>query len=322
MRIRSRALLTALLITLVVMLAVTFVGQVWLNVASAPGGASSPSLSPLLGASDVTPPLSAPATAPAIDGTATPDLPRKLLAASTLSEFTVTNEQGMLLGRVENVLVDFPTGRVQYAFLMFGRDPATANLFFAVPFAALDLNRQGQGFVLRGDLTDYQRQIPLSRQVLDLSPALPQDFHRDFGQTVDAFGQPLTPLPGVTPIPTVGPAKGSLVLIPQLIGWQLEDGLGRPLGIVRDFPIDPAQRLVRWAVVAPGDLPSPNTKLVPVPLSGLRFDTGDRTLRLIDGGGLQGAPGFKQDDWPDMSSAGWDTAFARYWQRRGILTHH
>ena len=139
-----------------------------------------------------------------------PTVPPKLLAASTLAQFTVTNEQGMLLGQVENALVDWPTGQVQYAFLMFGRDPATADLYFAVPFAALDLNRQGQGFILHGDLNDYQSQVPLTRQALTSRPVVRRDFHRTFRRWPSgADAQPATPMPDVTPIPTVPPVAGS-----------------------------------------------------------------------------------------------------------------
>jgi sporulation protein YlmC with PRC-barrel domain len=321
MRIPSSALLLALLAILVLALVVTLVGQIRLQAAPAPGG--TPPAGALSGAvtANATPVLVGPATAPAAAGTGTPGSPRKLLTASTLSQFTVTNEQGMLLGQVENALVDLPTGQVQYAFLMFGRDPAMANLFFAVPFAALDLNRQGQGFILHGDLNDYQSQVPLSRQVLALTPVLPRDFHRVFGARSGSGGQPATPLPGVTPIPTVGPAQGPLVLIPQLIGSPLRNGQGQSLGLIQDFPIDPKQRVIRWAVVVPGDPASANKKLVPVPLAALRLDAAAKTMLLdVDPATVWVAPGFGQDNWPDTYIPGWDAPFVAYWQRQGILT--
>ena len=321
MRIPPRALLPALLAMLVVALVVMLIGQILPQAASAPGGMPSTGGPSGTAVANSLPVLAAPATAPAAVGTVTPVLSRKLLAASTLSQFTVTNEQGMLLGQVENVLVDLPTGQVQYAFLMLGRDPATANLFFAVPFASLDLNRQGQGFILHGDLNDFQRQVPLSREVLALTPVLPSDFHRVFGAVSGADGQPVTPFPGVTPIPTVGLSQGPLVLIPQLIGRPVQNRQGQALGAIQDFPIDPKQRTVRWAIVVPANPPGAKNNLVPVPLVDLQLPAGAKTMLLdADPATLGAAPGFGDDNWPDTSAVGWDAPFASYWQQQGVLT--
>jgi sporulation protein YlmC with PRC-barrel domain len=320
MRIPTRAWTAALIVILLVALALTLLLQLRPQAANLPTPPAQATAAAYQAPPSQTPVLFVPAAvSPSASGT--PAAPAKLLAASTVADFTVTNQQGMLLGQLENVAVDFASGQVLYAFLRFGRDPATADQFFAVPFAVLELNRQGQGFVLHSDSTDFQSQSPLNRQVLAAGPVLPGDFHPLFGPRSTGTVEPVTPAPGVTPIPTVASPKGALVLLPGLIGWHLARPDGQQLGVVQDLPIDAHSARVRWAVVVLGNALATDKKLVPVPLAALRLDAADAQVNMnITQAQLAAAPGFAQDKWPDTAQAGWDSAFAQYWQKQGVPT--
>jgi sporulation protein YlmC with PRC-barrel domain len=223
----------------------------------------------------------------------------------------------MLLGQVENMVVDLSTGDVPYAFLLFGRDPATANLFYAVPFAAMDLNRQGQGFILRGNLKDYQSEQPYNRQALANGALLPDDFRPVAASGNAASPVIATPELGVTPIPTVGVLKGPLVLLPQLIGWQVWNSAGQRTGVVQDFPIDAHTRQVTYAIVALGNASSASKRLVPVPLRLLQLNAGSQAFVLrVDQSTLQKAPSFTPDARPNTAQPGWDAQAAAFWRKQ------
>ena len=62
---------------------------------------------------------------------------RRVLSASTLAGDDVRNLAGEDLGRVDEIMIDIPSGRVAYAVLSFGGVPGMGNKLFAVPWNAL-----------------------------------------------------------------------------------------------------------------------------------------------------------------------------------------
>ncbi len=65
---------------------------------------------------------------------------RRILAASTLAGDQVQNSAGEDLGKVDEIMIDIPAGKVAYAVLSFGGFLGMGNKLFAVPWSALRLD--------------------------------------------------------------------------------------------------------------------------------------------------------------------------------------
>ena len=76
---------------------------------------------------------------------------RRVMSAGTLSGDRVRNGKGEDLGKIEEIMLDVPTGRVAYAVLSFGGVLGMGNKLFAVPWQALTLNERDHEFVLNVD---------------------------------------------------------------------------------------------------------------------------------------------------------------------------
>lgn len=73
---------------------------------------------------------------------------RRVLTASTLKGDSVRNSTGEDLGKVDEIMIDIPTGRVAYAVLSFGGFMRMGNKLFAVPWDALKVDEDQKCFIL------------------------------------------------------------------------------------------------------------------------------------------------------------------------------
>jgi sporulation protein YlmC with PRC-barrel domain len=76
---------------------------------------------------------------------------RRVLAASTLAGDQVQNSAGEDLGKVDEIMIDIPAGKVAYAVLSFGGFLGMGNKLFAVPWSALKLDEDKKHFILDVD---------------------------------------------------------------------------------------------------------------------------------------------------------------------------
>ncbi len=76
---------------------------------------------------------------------------RRVLSASTLAGDNVVNGAGQDLGKIDEIMVDIPSGRVAYAVLSFGGVLGIGSKLFAVPWSALVLDEDEKRFVLNAD---------------------------------------------------------------------------------------------------------------------------------------------------------------------------
>jgi sporulation protein YlmC with PRC-barrel domain len=76
---------------------------------------------------------------------------RRVLAASTLAGDSVRNSAGEDLGKVDEIMIDIPSGRVAYAVLSFGGVLRMGNKLFAVPWSALRVDEDEKCFILDVD---------------------------------------------------------------------------------------------------------------------------------------------------------------------------
>ena len=73
------------------------------------------------------------------------------LSAETIQGEKVVNAQDENLGHIEDIMLDVETGRVAYAVLSFGGFLGVGDKLFAVPWQALQLDRENQRFILDAD---------------------------------------------------------------------------------------------------------------------------------------------------------------------------
>ena len=97
---------------------------------------------------------------------------RRVLAASTLAGDQVCNSAGDDLGKVSELMIDIPSGRVAYAVLSFGGVLGMGNKLFAVPWSALAVDEDQKCFVLDVD-----------KKTLESAPGFDQDNWPDMADT-------------------------------------------------------------------------------------------------------------------------------------------
>jgi len=106
---------------------------------------------------------------------------RRVLSAASVTGHRVRNRAGEDLGKVEEIMLDVPTGRVAYAVISFGGFLGIGDKLFAVPWRALALNERDHEFLLNID-----------RRRLEEAPGFDRDnwpnmADPDWGAQVDNF---------------------------------------------------------------------------------------------------------------------------------------
>lgn len=76
---------------------------------------------------------------------------RRVMSAGTLTGDRVRNSAGEDLGKIEEIMLDVPSGRIAYAVLSFGGVLGIGNKLFAVPWNALTLDEKEHEFILEMD---------------------------------------------------------------------------------------------------------------------------------------------------------------------------
>ena len=76
---------------------------------------------------------------------------RRVLSASSLAGDRVRNTAGENLGKIEEIMIDIPSGRVAYAVLSFGGFLGMGNKLFAVPWNAFTIDEENKEFILDVD---------------------------------------------------------------------------------------------------------------------------------------------------------------------------
>src|SRR5579884_1025973 len=76
---------------------------------------------------------------------------RRVLAASTLAGDSVKNSAGEDLGKIDEIMIDIPSGRIAYAVLSFGGFLGMGDKLFAVPWSALKVDEDEKCFILNVD---------------------------------------------------------------------------------------------------------------------------------------------------------------------------
>ncbi len=76
---------------------------------------------------------------------------RRVMSASSLTGDRVKNEAGEDLGKVDEIMIDIPSGRIAYAVLSFGGFLGMGNKLFAIPWSSFTVDEDEKCFVLNID---------------------------------------------------------------------------------------------------------------------------------------------------------------------------
>jgi sporulation protein YlmC with PRC-barrel domain len=97
---------------------------------------------------------------------------RRVLSASTLAGDTVRNREGEDLGKVDEIMIDIPSGKVAYAVISFGGVLRMGNKLFAVPWNSLTVDEDEKCFIL-----------DVSKKTLESAPGFDKDQWPDMADT-------------------------------------------------------------------------------------------------------------------------------------------
>ena len=111
---------------------------------------------------------------------------RRVLAASTIAGDTVKNAAGEDLGKLDELMVDIPSGKIAYAVLSFGGVLGIGNKLFAVPWNALTVDEDEKCLILNAD-----------KKTLENAPGFDKDNWPDMADTT--WGSEVSRFYGVTP---------------------------------------------------------------------------------------------------------------------------
>ena len=76
-----------------------------------------------------------------------PNLPLKYLAASSIIGDKVHNEKDEHLGKIEDIMIDVITGKIEYVVIKFGGFLTIGEKYFAVPFSLLRVDAVRKMFI-------------------------------------------------------------------------------------------------------------------------------------------------------------------------------
>jgi len=108
------------------------------------------------------------------------------MSAGTLAGDRVRNAAGDDLGKIEEIMLDVPSGRIAYAVLSFGGFLGMGNKLFAVPWNALTLDEANHEFIL---------DVP--KETLENAPGFDKDNWPDMSDP--SFGKQVYSHYGYTP---------------------------------------------------------------------------------------------------------------------------
>jgi sporulation protein YlmC with PRC-barrel domain len=110
---------------------------------------------------------------------------RRVLTAGTLTGDRVRNGAGEDLGKIEEIMIDIPTGRVAYAVLSHGGFLGIGDKLFAVPWSALEVDEFEHRFVLDVDTKTLENAPGFDKNNWpDMAdPSFGESIHQHWGQT-------------------------------------------------------------------------------------------------------------------------------------------
>lgn len=101
-------------------------------------------------------------------------------------------------------------------------------------------------------------------------------------------------------------SKPKIVSASTLAGYRVRSHNNEDLGAIEEILLDPETGRIAYAVLCFGGALGFGDRLFAIPWDLLTLNAADRALVLgWDHDGLNAAPAFQQDDWPDFGDESW-----------------
>jgi hypothetical protein len=103
----------------------------------------------------------------------------------------------------------------------------------------------------------------------------------------------------------------------SILGAKVINAAQEHLGRIEDLVIDARDNRVAYAILSFGGVLGLGDKHFAIPWETLSFDLSEKVAVLdVDKGRLKNAPGFDQNNWPDMGDEAWNTQILGYYGYR------
>jgi sporulation protein YlmC with PRC-barrel domain len=74
-------------------------------------------------------------------------MPLKFLTASSIIGDKVHNDKGEHMGKIEDIMIDISTGKIEYVVIEFGGFLTIGEKYFAIPFRLLQVDPANKEFI-------------------------------------------------------------------------------------------------------------------------------------------------------------------------------
>lgn len=116
--------------------------------------------------------------------------PVQRLTATSIIGDSVENPKGDDLGKIDNLMINLQTGKVEYAVIESGGLLGVGKKLFAIPFGELKVDEEKEIFILNRD-KDYVKESP----GFDPSHWPATNDHSYFDNVNSYYNPPVTPFP-------------------------------------------------------------------------------------------------------------------------------
>jgi sporulation protein YlmC with PRC-barrel domain len=103
-----------------------------------------------------------------------PNVPLRYLTASSIIGDKVHDEKDAAMGKIEDIMLDITTGKIDYVVVEFGGFLGIGIKYFAVPFNMLEVDPDKKIFVFKGD-----KELLKKAPGFDLSHWPDTNFHKE-----------------------------------------------------------------------------------------------------------------------------------------------
>lgn len=76
-----------------------------------------------------------------------PNVPLKYLTATSILGDKVHNEKGENIGKIEDIMINITTGKIEYVVIAFGGFLTIGEKYFAIPFRLLQVDAANKAFI-------------------------------------------------------------------------------------------------------------------------------------------------------------------------------
>ncbi len=108
------------------------------------------------------------------EGERYPNVPLKYLTASSIIGDKVHDEKDAAMGKIEDIMLDITTGKIDYVIVEFGGFLGIGIKYFAIPFNMLEVDPAKKIFVFKG-----QKELLEKAPGFDLSHWPDTNFHKE-----------------------------------------------------------------------------------------------------------------------------------------------